>query len=90
MLEIKDHMDRGVQVTLSPDKHHLVLSGPDGIIRLDSFNVEALGRALAELDASGLMMSVPRLAASPLPAEPEAVFTPDNPRPEEKAPDPQP
>jgi hypothetical protein len=86
MLELKDYMDRGVQVQVEEGDHHLTLSGPDGVVRLDSFNVEKLARVLMSVVDSGSMVSVPRLAATPLPVEHEAVFTPDNPRPEEQAP----
>lgn len=83
MLELKDYLDRGVQMELSADGHYLVVSGPDGVVRLDSYNVEKLSKGLQAVVDSALMVSVPRLAATPLPVEHEAVFTPDNPKPEE-------
>lgn len=56
-LELKDHQDRGVQVTVSDDKQRLTLSGPDGVVCLTSFHVEKLIAAMGGLLKG--MVSVP-------------------------------
>lgn len=82
MLELKDYLDRGLQVGVSPDGHYLTLSGPDGVIRLTSFSVAGLAGLLKA--ALPGMVSVPVLSSESIAApEAEAVFTPGNPRPEE-------
>lgn len=62
MAEIKDYMDRGVQIT-TPDPYTLRISGPDGVLMFDEAGARALYAAVGDLKID------PRPAPPPVESE---------------------